>query len=101
VADRNLSRIVNFLHPFELGGVDGEQPAGPYRVETVDERLESLSMTAYRRISTTITLPSMLTVARSQRVVAIDPTDLARALERDANGGQPNGLGSAAFTARS
>ena len=49
---------MTFLHPFSLAGVEGEQAAGTYAVETVEEPIEGLSFVAYRRLSTTIVLPS-------------------------------------------
>ena len=59
------------------------QPAGTYRIQTLDVTLDSLSYLAYRRVSTTIELPSV-GVARSRRhVIAIDPLELETALNRD------------------
>jgi len=59
------------------------QPAGTYRIQTLDVALDSLSYLAYRRVSTTIELPSV-GVARSRRhVISIDPLELETALNRD------------------
>jgi hypothetical protein len=59
------------------------QPAGTYRIQTLDVTLDSLSYLAYRRVSTTIELPSV-GVARSRRhVISIDPLELETALHRD------------------
>jgi hypothetical protein len=35
---RTTSRTVTFIHPFNLSGMDKEQPAGTYTVETDEER---------------------------------------------------------------
>ena len=70
---------MTFSHPFTLAGIEGSQPAGVYRVETVDVLLDSLSgpMAAYRRISTTIELPAIGVPALQRQLSAID----GRALE--------------------
>jgi hypothetical protein len=74
---------VTFSRPFSLSDLDGIQPAGTYRIQTLDVALDSLSFLAYRRVSTTIELPSV-GVARSRRhVIAIDPLELETALNRD------------------
>ena len=75
---------MTFLHPFELGGVDGEQPAGTYTIETTEEPLGDLSFIAYRRVSTTIILASGQFGAASRQVVTIDPVELRAARKRDA-----------------
>ena len=74
---------MTFSRPFSLSDLDGIQPAGTYRIQTLDVTLDSLSFLAYRRVSTTIELPSV-GVARSRRhVIAIDPLELETALNRD------------------
>jgi hypothetical protein len=74
---------VTFSRPFSLSDLDGIQPAGTYRIQTLDVTLDSLSFLAYRRVSTTIELPSV-GVARSRRhVIAIDALELETALNRD------------------
>jgi hypothetical protein len=74
---------VTFSRPFSLSDLDGMQPAGTYRIQTLDVTLDSLSYLAYRRVSTTIELPSV-GVARSRRhVISIDPLELEAALHRD------------------
>jgi hypothetical protein len=82
--ERISRRSVTFLHPFSLVGVDGVQPAGTYTVETVEEPLENLSFIAYRRVSTTIVLPSSNTPTVRRQAVIIDPQDLEAAQKRDA-----------------
>jgi hypothetical protein len=72
---------VRFLQPFSLADIDGIQPAGIYRVQTVDVSIENLL--AYRRVSTTIELPSVGTASLRRRVMTIDPVELEAALTRD------------------
>lgn len=81
--ERITSSLVTFLHPFLLAGVAEEQPAGTYTVETVDEQLETLSFVTYRRVSTTIELPTAGYATRQRQVTEIDAADLAQAQERD------------------
>ena len=54
---RTTSKTVTFMHLFNLSGMDGMQPAGTYTVETDEELLQTLSLRAYKRISTLIRLP--------------------------------------------
>lgn len=84
MAERVRSWIVSFMHPFRLAGMDAEQPAGAYRIESVEELLDSLTVTAYRRISTTIMLPAVFASTRSREHLRIEPADLEQALKRDA-----------------
>ena len=83
---------MTFSHPFTLAGIEGSQPAGFYRVETVDVLLDSLSgpMAAYRRISTTIELPAIGVPALQRQLSAIDGRELEVALRQVAEGhGEP------------
>jgi len=83
MAGRTTRRSVTFLQPFSLADVDGIQPAGTYRIQTVDVTLDSLSFLAYRRVSTTIELPAVGTLSSRRQVVTIDPLELEAALKRD------------------
>ena len=76
---RSTTRNVTFRHAFSLQGVDGLQPPGTYAVETDEEQIPGLSFLAYRRITTTITLP----VRNTRQMSTIDPADLESALARD------------------
>jgi|SRR5689334_8996680 hypothetical protein len=82
MAGRTTRTSVTFSRPFSLAEVDGIQPAGTYRIQTVDVALDNLAFPTYRRVSTTIELPCV-GVAGSRRVIAIDPRELEAALERD------------------
>lgn len=82
--ERLTHGTVTFLRPFALGGVDGDIPPGQYAVEIAEEQLSGLSFVAYRRVSTSITIPVGQKACDGWQVVAIDPTDLERALARDA-----------------
>ena len=89
MAGRTTRMSVAFSRPFALADVDGIQPAGTYRIQTVDVVVEDLSLTAYRRVSTTIELPAVGTTNSRRRVVAIDPLELEAALKRDSATGCP------------
>jgi len=92
VTTRTTDTIVRFAHPFSIEGVARSLPAGDYRVTTEEEEIEGLSFMAYRRISTSIVLPTHWHEPISPRadrfasveVVRIAPADLARAQQRDA-----------------
>ena len=83
MAGRTTRMSVTFSRPFSLSDLDGIQPAGTYRVQTVDVALDTLSLLAYRRISTTIELPAVGTASSKRQVVTIDPLELEAALKRD------------------
>jgi hypothetical protein len=83
MAGRTTRVSVTFSRPFLLRDVDGLQPAGTYRIETLDVTLDSLSVLAYRRVSTTIQLPAIGTAGSKRQMVPIDPLELEKALQRD------------------
>ena len=86
MAGRTTRTSVTFSRPFSLADVDGIQPAGTYRVQTVDVTLDNLSFLAYRRVSTTIELPAIGTLSSRRQMVSIDPLELEAALKRDPGG---------------
>ncbi len=82
---RTSRRTVAFARPFSLRGIDGVQPAGTYSVETDEELLSRACLfPVYRRVATTIFLPSRPGDMVSGQLVTIDPLELAVAEERDA-----------------
>jgi hypothetical protein len=81
---RTTSRSVTFMHPFNLGGMDEEQPAGTYTVETDEELLQTLSLPAYKRISTLIRLPARPGSTVLTQIIEVNPLELAAVLARDA-----------------
>jgi len=85
MAGRTTRTSVTFSHPFSLADIDGLQPAGTYRIQTVDVSLDSLSFLAFRRVSTTIELPCVGSDSARRQVVTVDPLELEAALERDSS----------------
>ncbi len=83
MATRTTSKIITFTKPFILGDIDEVLPAGDYVVDTDETLLEGLSFAAYRRVSTTIYLPSESPNPRLWRSANIDPQILDKALARD------------------
>lgn len=86
MAGRTTRKSVTFSQPFSLSDIDGIQPAGTYRVQTVDVSLDSGSSLAYRRISTTIELPDAGTASLRRRAMTIDALELEAALMKDKPG---------------
>jgi hypothetical protein len=78
--ERITAKTVTFTYSFDLRGVGGRQAAGAYLVESTEERLETMLFPAFRRKSTVIHVPGL---PGTTRIVAIDPDDLERALEKD------------------
>ena len=85
---RTTSRTVTFVHPFNLSGMDEEQPAGTYTVETDEELLQTSSLPAYKRVSTLMRLPARPTGTMLTQIVEVNPLELAAALTRDAQPGE-------------
>ena len=77
------TKTVTFHRPFCLKGADRLLPPADYRVVTDEELIEeSLSFSAYRRISTAMFVPAE--AGSAVEMVAIDPLNLEAALEQDA-----------------
>jgi hypothetical protein len=81
---RVTQSAVTFRHAFALRDVDGLQPPGTYLIETVEEPLGTLSFLAYRRVSTTITLPAVGAAGQRRQIVTVDLDELRAALAKDA-----------------
>jgi hypothetical protein len=87
---RTSEATITFRKPFTLAGLAETLPAGDYRVETEEERIEGVSYAAYRRTSTVLRLPATSGPAHLTRAMTVDPDELAAALERDlAGAGSP------------
>jgi hypothetical protein len=84
VSERTRRELVTFLCPFSLAGIEGEQRPGTYSVETIEEPVDAPSFVAYRRVSTTIMLPSPQYGYAAKQAVTIDPRDLEAAKKKDA-----------------
>ncbi len=86
---RTTSRTMTFVHPFKLTGMDGEQPAGRYVVETDEELLEGLSFPAYRRVATYLTLPRQVNGVPTSEMIRVDPVELEAAVNAGPGLGEP------------
>jgi hypothetical protein len=84
---RTSRSTVIFERPFSLKGIDRELPAGSYMIDTDEKLIEGVSFPAYRRVATTIFVPSQPGGVVSGQVVTIDPSELAAAQTRDAGNG--------------
>ncbi len=90
---RTSEKTVIFQHPFILAGFDETQPAGVYSVETTEEELDGMSISAYKRLETWIRLHENPDRPGVLQTVKIDPEYLAAALVRDmALTGPPVGI---------
>ncbi len=84
MTERLTHRTVVFVHHFALAGTENVHPPGSYDVETIEEPIEGVSMLAWRRVSTSITLPAPHLSASARQATTIDPAALAAALSKDA-----------------
>jgi hypothetical protein len=85
MSERVRREQVTFLHAFSLAGLEEELGPGTYTVETIEEPIDGLSFVAYRRVSTTIVLPSRQLGDACRQVVTIDPRALEAAQKTDAD----------------
>jgi hypothetical protein len=79
---RTHRETVVFHSSFSLEGVGRLLPAGSYEVATDEELIEGLSFPVYRRVATMMFVPAQ-SFRGSVEMLAIDPIDLAAAIERD------------------
>ena len=78
--NRTNAYEVTFKHSFELKGVGERLSAGTYVIEEEEAPLPLSSVIGFRRIATTIRVPTSMGISHH----AIDHADLERALKRDA-----------------
>jgi hypothetical protein len=76
---RTTHSTVTFRHPFQLAGMDGTAPAGRYRLDMEEEKLDTLTFESWRQTAV------ILQVARAgvTEYLPIDPQELRDALVRD------------------
>jgi hypothetical protein len=76
---RTTHSHVTFLRPFRLTGMDGTAPAGRYRVDLEEERLDSLTTEVWRQTAVIV----QVTSAGMTDHVTVTPQELRAALLRD------------------
>lgn len=85
---RTTMTNVTFTRPFFLLEFERPQPPGTYRVVTDEEEISGLSFLAFRRVATTLRLPSLATTGGQEQLqeqfIAIDADELSAALKADA-----------------
>jgi hypothetical protein len=77
---RSTESTIHFSRPFQLSQLDEAQPAGSYRLTTVEERLEGPSFDVFQRVRTLLYLLANALAGRARKVVNVDPIELAAAL---------------------
>ena len=87
---RMTHKTVTFAHPFHLRGHSDLFPPGSYVVDTTEELIEGVSITAYRRVSTDLHLKYKHNGMMVDRILSIKPVDLDIALTRDADPDRPD-----------
>jgi hypothetical protein len=83
MATRTQRKIVTFIRPFQLKGIERLLPPGNYVVVTDEDLVEGLSFPVYRRVSTALMVPAQNRPS-SVEMLTIDLRDLEAAQERDA-----------------
>ena len=84
MSTRTTEATVTFRRPFKLAALEGEQPAGTYRLVTEEEQIHGLSFIAFRRTATLLHLPADPASAGIRQVVSVSTDELAEALAADA-----------------
>jgi hypothetical protein len=82
---RTTTNVVRFDHPFLLPGFDLPQPAGEYRVDVDEERMEGNLGHAWRAIGGFIHLPAIGVPTSMLQMVPIETGDIEVALQKDRN----------------
>jgi len=80
---RITTNIASFTRAFLLEGHAQELPPGNYVVETDEELIEGRTISAYRRVSTTLYVERLPGRPGQQEVWSVDPVILEAALMRD------------------
>jgi hypothetical protein len=80
---RTTRSCVTFPRAFSLAGTDRLQPPGVYTIETDEERIENVSIPAYRIVARRIVLSPDPDRPGCTETVTIDLRDLAQAVVPD------------------
>jgi hypothetical protein len=80
---RTLKTSIEFKRPFTLPHVEGVHAPGVYQVETEEERLDSVTVDAFRRLATRLYLMADPKTPGVREEVVVNPDDLAAALAKD------------------
>ncbi|GLS18958.1 hypothetical protein GCM10007874_19750 [Labrys miyagiensis] len=83
MAIRTTQSTVTFMKPFQIDGMEENQPPGDYRVDMDEELLEGLSFLAYRRIAALIHLPAISKPQNPIQIVRIAPAEFDAMLQLD------------------
>lgn len=78
---RITQSTVTFGRPFQLAGMDSIAPAGVYRLDVEEEKLDTLTFESWRRTAVILQVPR----AGMTQYVALAPHELRDALERDSD----------------
>ena len=76
---RTIQSTVTFGRPFQLAGMDRIAPAGVYRLDVEEQKLDTLTFESWRRTAVIL----QVTRAGMTEYVALAPQEFRDALERD------------------
>jgi hypothetical protein len=83
---RTSHSYLTFRQPFRLSGMDSIAPAGRYRVDLEEERLDSLTVEVWRQTAAIL----QITSTGITEYIIVTPQELRAALSRDSEtGSQP------------
>lgn len=82
---RSRRETIVFKNPFLIKSIARTLPAGAYEILTDEELIEGLSFASYRRIRTSMMIPSSPPLPPSMEMVAIGSLELADAQRNDAS----------------
>jgi hypothetical protein len=81
---RSIETTITFRHPFALSALDAEQPAGTYRVVTEEEKIDGLSVEAFRRTATLLHLPALSSASGRRQVIDVPASEWNAIVAADA-----------------
>lgn len=70
---------IQFRRPFMLSGFEVPHPPGTFDLEIDNERIDGVNSITRRHVATFI----LITSGTGSRMVSVDPSELAAALDRD------------------
>ncbi len=83
VTSRTTETVVHFSHGFSLPGLDKVQPAGDYRVDHDEVKIQNVTRMAWLRVGSFIHLPAIGRSDTTLHMVPVASADLEEALRKD------------------
>lgn len=80
---RTVRRVMTFVRPFRLSGVEKPLAAGTYDVATEEEQLDGVSFPAFRRLQSYLTRRATTDSSAAVTAIVVDLDELTRVYEEE------------------